>query len=96
MPRRRANPSQSQSNDHDLVPYTKYRPKRRSLPPEYNEIRASPAFEPLQLDPIMNSGPNLSTNIDFDEPVAFFRLFFTDEVIHASDDTWYRGQDRDR
>jgi hypothetical protein len=83
MPRRRVNQSQSKKKkDDDLVPYTKEAPKKRtSLPPEYDAIRDLPAFEPLQLDPIINPGPKLPTDIDFDDPLAFFRLLFTDEII---------------
>jgi hypothetical protein len=40
-----------------------------------------PTYQPLKLDPIINLGPNLPTDIDIDDLVAFFRLFFTDEVL---------------
>jgi hypothetical protein len=40
-----------------------------------------PSFKPIELDPIKNPGPNLPIGIDLDDPVAFFRLFFTDEII---------------
>ena len=35
----------------------------------------------MELDPIANSGPNLPTELNLDDPVAFFRLFFTDHLI---------------
>jgi hypothetical protein len=78
MPRR---VRQSQSNDCDLVPPTRYQPKSR-LPAQYDELRTtSSSFKPMELDPIINSGPNLPTELDLDDPVAFFRLFFTDHLI---------------
>jgi hypothetical protein len=83
MPRRNR---QSQSNNHDLVLYTKYKPKAR-LPPEYNKIKTTPSFKPLQLDPIVNPGPNLPTDIDLDDPITFFRLNWTDEVLQYMVDT---------
>ena len=81
MPRR---VRQLQSNDCDLVPPTRYQPKSR-LPAQYDELRTTTttttSFKPIELDPITNSGPNLPTELDLDDPVAFFRLFFTDHVI---------------
>jgi hypothetical protein len=71
---------QSQSTDHDLVPYTNYTPKA-DLPAEYDALRAVPLFKPIELDPIINSGPNLPTELDLNDPVAFFRLFFNDNLI---------------
>ena len=71
---------QSQPNDHDLVPHTRYRLKPRLLA-QYDELRTMPSFKPIELDPIANSGPNLPTELDPDDPVAFFRLFFTDDLI---------------
>jgi hypothetical protein len=82
MPRRFR---QSQSNDHDLVPYTKYRPKSR-LPSLYDQLRStSPPFTPIKLDPITNTGPNLPVDHDLDNPIAYFRLFFTDNLISDLD-----------
>ena len=77
MPRRFR---QSQSNDHDLVPYTKYRPKSR-LPSLYDLLRSTPLFTPIKLDPITNPGPNLPIDHNIDDPIAYFRLFFTDNLI---------------
>jgi hypothetical protein len=71
MPRRSR---QSQSNDHDLVPYTKYR-LRAHLPSEYDKLKAIPSFKPPELDPIANPGPNLPIDLNLDNPVAFFDCF---------------------
>jgi hypothetical protein len=83
---------QSKSNDHDLVPYTKYRPKKR-LPARYGKLRAMPRFKPIELDPIINPGPNLPTELDLDDSVAFFQLFFTDDLIqHLVDCTNHQAE----
>jgi hypothetical protein len=58
----------------------KYRPKLR-LPAEYDELRAMPLFTPIELDPITNPGPDLPAELDLDDLVAFFRLFFTNNLI---------------
>src|ERR1700722_4195863 len=92
MPRRFR---QSQSNDHDLVPYTKYRLKSR-LPAEYDKIRTMPSFKPIELDPIINPGPNLPTELDLDDPVAFFRLFFTNNLIQYLVDYTNHQAERER
>ena len=69
------------SNDQDLVPFTRYQPKSR-LPAQYDELRTMPSsFKPMELDPIANPGPNLPTELDLDDPMAFFRLFFTNHLI---------------
>jgi len=77
MPRRVRN---TQSTDHDVVPHTKYKPKAQ-LPSLYNTLAPPASYQPLLLDSITNPGPNLPTDIDIDDPIAFFRLFFTDHVI---------------
>src|ERR1700684_4187570 len=92
MPRRFR---QSQSNDHDLVPYTKYRLKSR-LPAEYDKIHTMPSFKPIKLDPITNSGPNLPVELDLDDPVAFFRLFFTNHLIQYLVDCTNDQAERER
>jgi hypothetical protein len=75
-------PSAQKSNDPDLVPNEQYRHIAVSrLPPEYEKLRTMPTYEPLKLDPIINSGPNLPRDLDIDDPVAFWRLFWTDEVL---------------
>jgi len=73
MPRRSR---KSQSNDLDLVQYMKYEPKL-CLPPQYNELKAVPVFEPIEFDPIINPGPNIPIDIDINDPLAFFSLFWT-------------------
>jgi hypothetical protein len=92
MPRRSR---QSQSNDHDLVPYTKYRPKAR-LPPEYDKIKVIPSFKPMELEPITNPAPNLPTDLDLDDPIALFRLFFTNEIIQSLVDCTNHQAERER
>src|ERR1700722_1309572 len=92
MPRRFR---QSQSNDHDLVPYTKYRPKSR-LPAQYDTLRSMPPFKPIKLDPITHPGPDLPTELDLDDPIAFFRLFFTNDLIQYLVDHTNRQAERER
>ena len=92
MPRRFR---QSKSNDHDLVPYTKYRLKSR-LPAQYNALRALPPFKPIELDPIINPGPDLPSELDLDDPVAFFRLFFTNNLIQYLVDCTNHQAERER
>jgi hypothetical protein len=76
----RLNQSQPKSNDADYVPDEQYQP-RSHLPPEFEELRIMPTFEPYRVNPIINPGPNLPTDFDIDDPMAFFRLFWTDEVL---------------
>jgi Transposase IS4 len=93
MPRRFR---QSQSNDHDLVPYTKYRPKSR-LPSLYDQLRStSPPFIPIKLDPITNPGPNLPADQDLDDLIAYFKLFFTDNLIQYLVDCTNHQAERER
>ena len=92
MPRRFR---QSQSNDHDLVPYTKYRPKSR-LPAQYDALRAMPPFKPIELDLITNPGLNLPAELDLDDPIAFFRLFFTNNLIQHLVDCTNHQAERER
>ena len=92
MPRRFR---KSKSNDQDLVPYTKYRLKSR-LPDQYDELRAIPHFKPIKLDPIINPGPDLPAELDLDNPVAFFQLFFTNDLIQYLVDCTNHQAERER
>ena len=93
MPRRFR---QSQSNDHDLVPYTQYKRKSR-LPSLYDQLRStSPPFTPMKLDPITNPGPNLPKDHDLNDPIAYFRLFFTDNLIQYLVDCTNHQAERER
>src|ERR1700744_6338447 len=93
MPRRFRH---SQSNDHDLVPYTRYKRKSR-LPSLYDQLRStSPPFIPIKLDPIINIGLNLPIDYNLDDPIAYFRLFFTDNLIQYLVDCINHQAERER
>ena len=68
------------SNDIDLVrkdPRPKKTPKKP--PPEPWPV---PAFEPLQIQGHNDPGePNIPTGLDRHDPLALFRLFFTDTIM---------------
>src|SRR5258708_30133342 len=75
--------STKRCNDHDLVHPTVYRPTSLpSLPPEYDDVRPYPAFKPLVMKPIPNSGPILPTGFNSEDPEAVFRLLFDDRIIN--------------
>ena len=82
MPRRSSKPIQS--TDVDYVKPTQYTPSATGLGPEIEALkgyRRIEGHEPLQFPEIINAGPKLPTDIDFDDPLAFFQLFFTDELF---------------
>jgi hypothetical protein len=48
------------------------------------------------LDPITNSGPNLPIDHDLDDPIAYFRLFFTNDLIQYLVDCTNQQAERER
>ena len=44
-------------------------------------LRVIPFFKPIKLDLITNLGLDLPSELDLDDPIAFFRLFFTNDLI---------------
>jgi hypothetical protein len=61
------------SNDDDIVQYTQYRhTSQTQLPSKYDNISSYPQFDPLELIPIDNPGPNLPQDIDLSDPETLF------------------------
>jgi len=50
----------------------------------------------MKLDPITNPGPNLPVDHDLDDPIAYFRLFFTDSLIQYLVDCTNHQAERER
>ena len=75
---------QIQSNDIDFVQQPRYSHRKTPLPPEYEKhkgYRSIDGYEPLRLKEIDGAGPNLPLDLDLDDPLAFFQLFFTDKLF---------------
>ena len=72
------------SNNKDFVPLTQYPQKskraKRNPPPKPKHLLS---FNPLPLynDKLLRR-PDIPDNIDISNPLALFRLFFTDEVLN--------------
>jgi len=82
MPRHSSKPIQS--TDVDYVKPTQYTASATGPGPEIEALkgyRQIEGYEPLQFPEIINAGLKLPTDIDFDDPFAFFQLFFTDELF---------------
>ena|ERR1700743_3154010 len=80
MPRAR----QQSSNDLDYVKQPQYTHKKTDPPPEAEALkgyRAIDGYQPLLFQEIGNAGPDLPPDLDLDDPLAFFQLFFTDELF---------------
>ena len=74
---------QAFSNDIDLVRPTQYTvpPGKKAKQPA-PEPWILPVFELLQINDFQLQGaPNLPPNVDNSDPLALFRLFFTDEIM---------------
>ena len=71
------------SNDIDLVRPTQYTvpPGKKAKQPA-PEPWILPAFKPLQIDDFQLQGePCLPRNVDNSDPLALFRLFFTNKIM---------------
>jgi len=74
----------AQSNDLDFVQQPRYSPRKTPIPSEYEKYkgyRTIDGYQPLIHKEIDGAGPNLPPDLDVDDPLAFFQLFFTDEVF---------------
>src|SRR6266513_433342 len=78
MPSRPMN--KGQSNDHDFIPPTQYKPSHIKKPPGFSPLKLIPRFEAMDLNRTTSSSqiPNM---INSSSPEALFTLFFTDSVI---------------
>ena len=74
--------STKRCNDDNLVLPTMYRPTSlTSLPSQYDNITSNPAFTPMKMDPIINSGPILPDGFNSEDPETLFRLLFDDRIL---------------
>ena len=79
MPQRPIN--KGQSNDHDFIPPTQYKPSHiKNKPPGFSPLKLIPGFNVIDLNRIISSSQILNT-INSSSPEALFTLFFTDSVI---------------
>jgi hypothetical protein len=85
MPRAsRLSGQSAQSNDLDFVQQPRYSHRKTPLPPEFDSIkgyRAINGYHPLILYEIDSADPNLPLDLDLNDPLAFFQLFFTDKLF---------------
>jgi hypothetical protein len=77
MPSRPMN--KGQSNDHDFVPPTQYKPTKKQ-PSGFSPLKLIPRFEAMNLHRIKGSS-QVPNTIDSSSPEALFNLFFTDSVV---------------
>ena len=79
MPSRPMN--EGQSNDHDFVPPTQYKPSRtKQQPSGFSPLKLIPRFKAIDLNHITSSS-QIPNTINSSSPEALFALFFTDLVI---------------
>jgi len=78
MPSRPMN--EGQSNDHDFVPPTQYKPSHTKKPPGFSPLKLIPRFKAMDLNHTTSSS-QVPNTIDSSSPEAIFTLFFTDSVI---------------
>src|SRR5437762_2170467 len=71
----------SQSNDHDFVPPTQYKPSHTKKPPGFSPLKLIPRFKAIDLNRTTSSS-QLPNTINSSSPEALFTLFFTDSVIN--------------
>ena len=80
MPSRPMN--KGQSNDHDFVPPTQYKPHyTKQKPSGFSPLKLIPRFEVMDLNRTISSS-QIPNTIDSSNPEALFALFFTDLVIN--------------
>src|SRR5947208_11968675 len=78
MPSRPMN--KGQSNDHDFVPPTQYKPRHTKQPSGFSPLKLIPRFKAMDLNRITSSS-QIPDSINSSSPEAIFTLFFTDLVI---------------
>src|SRR5947208_16987895 len=79
MPRRPMN--KGQSNDHDFVPPTQYKPSHtKQQPSGFSPLKLIPRFKAIDLNRTTSSSEVLDT-INLSNPEALFTFFFTGSVI---------------
>ena len=79
MPSRPMN--KGQSNDHDFVPPTQYKPSHtKQHPSGFSPLKLIPSFKAMDLNRTTSSS-QIPNTIDSSNPEALFTLFFTDSVI---------------
>src|SRR5947208_16469068 len=80
MPSRPMN--KGQSNDHDFVPPTQYKPRHtKQQPSGFSPLKLIPRFKAMDLNHTTSSS-QIPNTIDSSNPEALFTLFFTDSVIN--------------
>ena len=80
MPSRPMN--KGQSNDHDFVPPTQYKPRHiKQQPSGFSPFKLIPRFKAMDLNHTTSSSQILNM-IDLSSPEALFTLLFTDSVIN--------------
>src|SRR5205809_1626116 len=79
MPSRPMN--KGQSNDHDFVPPTQYKPSHTKKPLGFSPLKLIPRFKAMDLNRTISSSQILNI-INSSSPEALFTLFFTDSVIN--------------
>ncbi len=80
MPSRLMN--KGQSNDHDFIPPTQYKPSYiKQKPSGFSPLKLIPRFKAIDLNHTTSSSQILNM-INLSSPEALFTLFFTDLVIN--------------
>src|SRR6266513_6470434 len=80
MPSRPMN--KGQSNDHDFVPPTQYKPHHiKQQPSGFSPLKLIPRFKAIDLNRIISSS-QIPNTINSSSPEALFTLFFTNSVIN--------------
>ena len=74
--------NKGQSNDHNFVPPTQYKPHYiKQKPSGFSPLKLIPRFKAMDLNHTTSSSQILNT-INSSNPEALFTLFFTDSVIN--------------
>ena len=73
--------NKGQSNDHDFVPPTQYKPHHTKQPSGFSPLKLIPRFKAMDLNRITSSS-QIPNTINSSSPEALFTLFFTDSVIN--------------
>ena len=80
MPSRPIN--KGQSNDHDFIPPTQYKPSHtKQKPSGFSPLKLILRFEVMDLNRT-TSASQIPNMINLSSPEALFTLFFTDSVIN--------------
>ncbi len=74
--------NKGQSNNHDFVPPTQYKPSHlKQQPSGFSPLKLIPSFKAMDLNRTTSSSLIINT-INSSSPEALFTLFFTDSVIN--------------